>query len=82
MVTDYCQQDIALLNAIVETLTKINAERNGIDVHEDRITPELSPQAVVEPTCDIGAVLAAVGDENLGHGPMAPSWHTQKAETR
>ena len=68
MVTDDRQQDIALVDLSGEMLAKIDAQGNGVDVHEDGAGPEVALQFLMEPPGDVRTVVTSVGDEELGHG--------------
>ena len=65
MVADHGQQDVALVDRIAQVLAKVDAQGYGVNVDEDGPVPEMSLQPVVEPSGDVGAILATVGQKKI-----------------
>ena len=64
VVADHRQENVALVDGAGNALAKIPAEGHVVNVQEDG---EVPLESVVQPPCDVGGVITAVGDEKLGH---------------
>src|SRR5207245_2896078 len=64
---DHGQGDLALSDRVVDHLAEVDAERNRVHVAEDVVGPEVRFEAVVDAAGDVGAVVAAVGEEEFAH---------------
>ena len=67
--SDHRQQHAALGDLLAQDLDEIHPERDGVHVHEQKLTAELALEPVFNPSGMAGAVLAAITDENLGRHP-------------
>ena len=58
---------VTLADGHVDLLPKIGAQRDCIDIVEDRVTPKLGHQLRVDHASDNGTVISSVRDEYLRH---------------
>jgi hypothetical protein len=49
-------------------LAKVDAQRHGVDVHEDRLGAIVMDQLVINPAGKRGVIVAAVGEEHIRRG--------------
>src|SRR5207237_5870267 len=71
--SDRGEQYVALLDSRRNVLPEVEAEGNGINVHEDGVVTEVSAQTVVDPSGNAGRILAPVGEEDLWHRSLPRS---------
>ena len=58
---------------LLDVLSKVNPQRNVVDVHEDGIIAEVPSNAVTNASSDGIGVFAAIGNGNLRHGQLVGS---------
>ena len=66
--TDHHQHRLHLLQGLLDDHTEIGPCGDVVDIAEHAVGAEAAFERVGEPPGEAGAVVAAVGDEDLGHG--------------
>jgi hypothetical protein len=74
LVADHRQQHVAGADRPLDALHEVAAGLDGVHVHEDPLGAEPGGQVLAQPARVPRAVLAAVGDEDAGHG-VPPGAH-------
>jgi hypothetical protein len=73
---DDCQQHLAGADRLGDDFGEVDAERDGVDVHEDLVVTESVGEPVVQPTGQAAGFLPPVADEDAtGSGSRHP-WRT------
>ncbi len=68
--TDHGKQDVAFRDFVAQHFDEIQAERNGVDIHEQKVAAELPLQPVAQAPGMTGTVVTAIADEEFtGHDP-------------
>ena len=68
---DHGHQEVAGPDRVLQVLAEIDAIRNRIDIQKNFAIGELLSQPIVDHASGISAVVASVGDEDLGHAHEA-----------
>jgi hypothetical protein len=61
---DHRQQDRAGTHRLVDYLREVDAELDGVDVHEDMVVTEAVGEPVVQPAGEVAGLLPPVADED------------------
>ena len=67
MSSDYDEDHIALTDSRIDVFTEVDAEWNVINVPENSVRTKVTMKAVANSTDSGGRIVAAIGDEDLGH---------------
>ena len=62
--TDYHQHNIAGADGILNAPDPVFARLNRVDVHENRVTPKMRSQAIIQPACITCTIHSPVTDKN------------------
>jgi hypothetical protein len=58
--TDHRKDHVGLADSLINLLSKVDAERNAIDVHEDSVVAEMRAQPIIDPPGCAGRVLSPI----------------------
>jgi hypothetical protein len=64
------EDDLALGQLGLDVLPEVHPVGDGVHIYENGLRAEAGFESVVDPAGDVGAVVAAVGDEDLAHCPL------------